>query len=1008
MLKKRESMNVKIGLNLRRFKLIGLQGLICFIILFSPSLSVASIPPHPRVEEQIKKGLAKLPYHLAHRVEAEQRGINVPSKFNYQNKNQNLKSVFGNSYHALVLLVQFSNQAGKTDPGYYDTLLFGATGKTLHSYYKEISYGQMDIVTVNLPSGSGWMNASEPYSYYVDGQNGFGVYPKNAQKLVEEAVNAADSIVDYSKYDNDGDGFVDALFIIHAGSGAEFTGSANDIWSHQWTTYSPLPIDGVNIFTYSIEPEYWLKPGDMTCGVFAHEMGHSVFNLPDLYDYGQDSKGLGRWSLMASGSWNGSLGDSPAHPDAWSRMEMGFVQPILVTENLLDYSLPNIEDSSIVIKLTPSNGTEYFLLENRVKKGFDSALRGEGLLIYHIDESQFTNSNQWYPARTSSGHYKIALEQADGNYDLEKNINSGDASDPFPGNLQKYIFNNRSLPNANEYNDSSTGIAVTNIRKLSSSIYVNLYGLNSNASLVVAPLNLEMSCNLNASSSKSIMLTNSGGEEANYSLMIDTTQALFSHGIYIKSKDIQFQSINGTIYPGDSVSLDITISVLGLTEGTYSSNLFLQYDGKLHTVPISLTIFGYDQTVSVTTQIESGWNIISTPVTFSNDSVAAVYPSAKSRAYAYIPGRGFIPGSTLQAGIGYWLKSASTEFVPITGMPIDTISVIVKEGWNLIGSTDITSDVANLEQYPPEIICSKLFGFQDGYNPTDSLMPGKGYWLRVKQDGILKIHRTVSSSLPNAVNDLEETSNKIGTLSFKSGKQTHRELYLMGASNNQKVLSYELPPVPPEGIFDVRFSSTMQGSFGSNAKEIEYDRYENNSTEILVNSDDYPIEIEYYGIKKSGIKISLTEIVDGVPTYSHEMAEQSQIIINDSRVKSLILRYEKQELFPEKFELSQNYPNPFNPSTTINYSVPPQAERDLVPNGNRDGQLPSDNHVTVKVYNLLGEEVAVLVDGFETPGYKSVKFDGSNLSSGIYFVQMSAGALTGSAFTDVKKIILAK
>lgn len=98
------------------------------------------------------------------------------------------------------------------------------------------------------------------------------------------------------------------------------------------------------------------------------------------------------------------------------------------------------------------------------------------------------------------------------------------------------------------------------------------------------------------------------------------------------------------------------------------------------------------------------------------------------------------------------------------------------------------------------------------------------------------------------------------------------------------------------------------------------------------------------------------------------------------------------EVTPKEFLLSQNYPNPFNPSTIVNY------------------QLPIDNWVTVKVYNILGEEIATLADGFETAGYKSVTFDGSNLSSGIYFVRMNAGLSpsAGQAFSDVQKIILMK
>jgi hypothetical protein len=86
---------------------------------------------------------------------------------------------------------------------------------------------------------------------------------------------------------------------------------------------------------------------------------------------------------------------------------------------------------------------------------------------------------------------------------------------------------------------------------------------------------------------------------------------------------------------------------------------------------------------------------------------------------------------------------------------------------------------------------------------------------------------------------------------------------------------------------------------------------------------------------------------------------------------------------PSTFLLAQNYPNPFNPSTTINY------------------QLPSQSHVTLKVFDLLGREVATVVDGVEEPGYKSVQFDGHNLASGTYFYQLRAGE-----FVDTKRFLL--
>ncbi len=177
----------------------------------------------------------------------------------------------------------------------------------MQDYYSKVSYGNLDIITANLPSSIGWVTAPEPYSYYVNENNGFGTYPNNIQKLVEDIVNLVDPQIDFSQYDNDGDGYVDGLFIVHAGSGADYTGDNNDIWSHSNGLLIHIQtLDGVKIFHYSVEPEYWENPGDMTCGVFAHEMGHSVFGLPDLYDIDYSSYGLGDWSLMGGGEleWN--------------------------------------------------------------------------------------------------------------------------------------------------------------------------------------------------------------------------------------------------------------------------------------------------------------------------------------------------------------------------------------------------------------------------------------------------------------------------------------------------------------------------------------------------------------------------------------------------------------------------------------------------------------------------------------------------------------------------------
>ena len=87
---------------------------------------------------------------------------------------------------------------------------------------------------------------------------------------------------------------------------------------------------------------------------------------------------------------------------------------------------------------------------------------------------------------------------------------------------------------------------------------------------------------------------------------------------------------------------------------------------------------------------------------------------------------------------------------------------------------------------------------------------------------------------------------------------------------------------------------------------------------------------------------------------------------------------------PNVFALYQNYPNPFNPETGIRYSVPRSA--------GRDGQVLGVSWVRLVVYDILGRQVAVLVDGRQTPGEHEVRFDGGNLSSGVYFYRLTAGS----------------
>lgn len=365
------------------------------------------------------------------------------------------------TFRLLALLVEFSDfpRDAEIDITSFDTILFSTDPPSVRHYYREVSYNQLDIVSVTLPSAIGWRTAPQPKSYYVGGQNCLGSYPNNCQRLVEQLVQIVNPVVNFAQYDNNGDGWVDTVFVIHAGPGAEATGSSAHIWSHQWGVRTPPLVDGVRVGIYTMQPEYIYTPGDLTIGVLAHELGHA-FGLPDLYDIDYSSSGVGDWSLMSFGSWNGLYiaGDSPAHLDAWSKAWLGFTIPtVLTTTQTL--TLPAAVFSPTVYRLNTSRPGEYFLVENRQKVGYDTPLPGAGLLIWHVDETVF-GSNR-YECRQHSNwlcgasHFRVALEQADGALDLEFKRNWGDGSDPFPGLGQQRAFGLSTLPNTSSYYTSA-------------------------------------------------------------------------------------------------------------------------------------------------------------------------------------------------------------------------------------------------------------------------------------------------------------------------------------------------------------------------------------------------------------------------------------------------------------------------------------------------------------------------------------------------------------------------
>lgn len=355
--------------------------------------------------------------------------------------------------NCLVLRVDFSDNIGAQNTAHYQHLLFDAGNpNSMVSFYKDLSYNRLTVTG----QVTDWIRADHPYAYYTDGASGTGSnYPHNTPGLLQELLDKYCKKNSLKSFDLNNDGFVDGLFLIHAGGGAEAEPDPNRrknmIWSHKWTLQQAYSNNGVKAYAYFTAPE------DGLLGVFSHEFGHFL-GLPDLYDTSYRSYGIGRWCLMAGGSWNGG-GNQPARMSAWCLAKLGWITPKVVEADA-NLSLRALESDSTACCRVWNAGAppdEYLLIENRQTAGRDTQLPSHGLAIWHIDARQSDNTNPLA--------YRVALVQADGRRDLEFNRNQGDDSDLFPGSKGVTQVDDASstFPNLRKNDGTPTGIALTGI-----------------------------------------------------------------------------------------------------------------------------------------------------------------------------------------------------------------------------------------------------------------------------------------------------------------------------------------------------------------------------------------------------------------------------------------------------------------------------------------------------------------------------------------------------------------
>ncbi len=373
--------------------------------------------------------------------------------------------------NVLYLLVQFSDVVASTSADSWGDFI----RNNIRDYYLAASYGKAVLDPASETSGTpgdgvvGWMTL--PYPHPDPGQPNTMLAITDMHTLVRDAIVAADDAVDFAQYDTDGSGDISsqelAVVVITAGGEGAVYDDPPNVWAHVWSVVgvdAPV-VDGVTVGAGGYAAFGELHRGQQaTMGIMVHELGHLIFELPDLYDTDGTSSGIGAFGLMSSGSWGAASGDSrpgetPVMPSAWVRHRLGWASAaeLALSDSITASGDPQASaDNSLRIMRSGRSG-EYFLIENREPAGYDRGLQkwlGEdfgGLAIWHIDDNQVHNRYD--------EHRMVDLEAADG---TPLGRSRGRSSDLwFAANASQ--FDVASNPASHRYDGADSGAGVTGI-----------------------------------------------------------------------------------------------------------------------------------------------------------------------------------------------------------------------------------------------------------------------------------------------------------------------------------------------------------------------------------------------------------------------------------------------------------------------------------------------------------------------------------------------------------------
>ncbi len=391
----------------------------------------------------------------------------------------------------LVILVNFTDRTLTTSASDWADAVFSTTPgvKSVANYYRDNSFNTLSVLPVTHsqagnPAGVVTVSINHIHpNYDEDSDTNLGT----AEPIwVAAAINAAATHVSFATLDSNHNDYIDrteaVVYLIPAGYEASTTDKTPSVWAHA-TRYPSggLAAAGKLFPVYAMNGE--LNNGDdqQTIGVIAHELGHQLCGLPDLYDTTGNNGAMGYFSLMAAGSWGRdsleASGTTPVTLDAWSREYLGWTTPIIPSTTGTISLQPPLSSPSAAYKFVNASvsTSEYFLVEHRRQAGWDMGLRGffgplwqGGLLLTHIDITAGTvgsnDINNYTVNNVAGGGHQgvVPVQASTSSCDMLTT-----ASDGCPTTLFSYdnnaFWSVLTTPNSNYYDGTPSNFSLNNI-----------------------------------------------------------------------------------------------------------------------------------------------------------------------------------------------------------------------------------------------------------------------------------------------------------------------------------------------------------------------------------------------------------------------------------------------------------------------------------------------------------------------------------------------------------------